>query len=174
MLLVDLSLSRRYSPCCPGSSVPAMVGQGPPFTSQSAIPSPPVKLNISTVTTGNQQMMTQPQIPANQQPVPPQAQPVPSQQPPPPQQQPVPTQPPVPPAQPTMVSFRSTGYFLRETVNQESWINWKKTQLFFVAAAPQLERRCLTPSSDISVLILLIFSCLWLVWSDNFGVCSWV
>lgn len=146
MLLVDLSLSRRYSPCCPSSSVPAMVGQGPPFTSQSAIPSPPVKLNISTVTTGNQQMMTQPQIPPSQpQPVPPQAQPVPSQQPPPPpQQQPVPTQPPVPPAQPTMVSFRSTGSFLRETETRKLNQLKKKTQLHFVAAAPQLERRCLT------------------------------
>ncbi|XP_056870699.1 mediator of RNA polymerase II transcription subunit 25 isoform X1 [Takifugu flavidus] len=88
------------------SRFPGMVGQGPQFPSQSAIPSPPVKINISTVTTGNQQIMPQPQIPpSQQQPVPPQAQPVPSQQPPPPPpppQQPVPTQPAVPPAQPNM------------------------------------------------------------------------
>lgn len=113
------------SSCRPCSSVPGMVGQGPPFTSQSAIPSPPVKLNISTVTTGNQQIMPQPQLPpSQQQPVPPQAQPVPSQQqqqqppPPPPQQQPVPTQPPVPPAQSNMVSYGSAGFSSRKCIKK--------------------------------------------------------
>lgn len=124
------SAATSYSSRCPSSSsVPGMVGQGPQFPSQSAIPSPPVKINISTVTTGNQQIMPQPQIPpSQQQPVPPQAQPVPSQQPPPPPpQQPVPTQPAVPPAQPNMVSQRSSGFSYRNCESRTS-NQYKKAQ----------------------------------------------
>lgn len=126
------------------SSVGGMVNQGPQFNSQSAIPSPPVKINISTVTTGNQQIIPQPQIPpGQQQPVPPQAQPVPSQQqPPPPQQQPVPTQPTIAPAQPNMVGYQSV--FSSRTCESRTSDRCLKTQLACVAAAPQLKSRCLT------------------------------
>lgn len=89
------------------SRFPGMVGQGPQFTGQPAIPSGPVvKLNqpsISTVTTATQPMMPQQQVAPNQQPVPPPGQPVPNQQPQaPPQQQPTPNQPTAPSVQPNM------------------------------------------------------------------------
>uniref|UniRef100_A0AAQ6APF6 Mediator of RNA polymerase II transcription subunit 25 n=1 Tax=Amphiprion ocellaris TaxID=80972 RepID=A0AAQ6APF6_AMPOC len=87
---------------------PAMVQQGPPFTSQPTMPSVPgVKLNqpsISTVTTGPQ-LMSQQVPPNQQQSVPPSGQPAPNQQPQaPPQQQPTANQPTPPSAQPNMVS----------------------------------------------------------------------
>lgn len=99
--------------CClpSSSSVPGMVGQGPPFTGQPAISSVTgVKINqpnISTVTTATQPIMPQQQVaPNQQQPVPPQGQPVPNQQPQaPPQQQPTLNQPTAPSAQPNMVSY---------------------------------------------------------------------
>ncbi|XP_023132301.2 mediator of RNA polymerase II transcription subunit 25 isoform X2 [Amphiprion ocellaris] len=87
-------------------SYPAMVQQGPPFTSQPTMPSVPgVKLNqpsISTVTTGPQ-LMSQQVPPNQQQSVPPSGQPAPNQQPQaPPQQQPTANQPTPPSAQPNM------------------------------------------------------------------------
>ncbi|XP_022595249.1 mediator of RNA polymerase II transcription subunit 25 isoform X1 [Seriola dumerili] len=90
------------------SRFPGMVNQGPPFTSQPQIPSVPgVKLSqpsISTVTTATQPMMSQQQVPPNQQqPVPPPGQPTPNQQPQQqPQQQPTANQPTAPSAQPNM------------------------------------------------------------------------
>ncbi|KAM3598776.1 uncharacterized protein V6R79_022420 [Siganus canaliculatus] len=87
---------------------PGMVGQGPPFNSQSGIPSVPgAKLNqpsISTVTTATPPMMQQPQgAPNQQQPVPPPGQPVPNQQQQaPPQPQSAPNQQTAPSAQPNM------------------------------------------------------------------------
>lgn len=107
---VMCSLIMSDASCClPRSpSVPGMVGQGPPFTSQPAISSVTgVKPSISTVTTANQSMMPQqPVAPNQQQPVPPQGQPVPNQPPQaPPQQQPAPNQPTAPSAQPNMVGY---------------------------------------------------------------------
>ncbi|XP_053194463.1 mediator of RNA polymerase II transcription subunit 25 [Scomber japonicus] len=90
------------------SRFPGMVSQGPPFTSQPAIPSVPgLKLNqpsIATVTTAPQPMMPQQQVaPNQQQPVPPPGQPAPNQQPQqPPQQQPTANQATAPTAQPNM------------------------------------------------------------------------
>nr|XP_046271407.1 mediator of RNA polymerase II transcription subunit 25 isoform X3 [Scatophagus argus] len=90
------------------SRFPGMVNQGPPFTSQPAIPSVPgVKLNqpsISTVTTATQPVMPQqPVAPNQQQQIPPPGQPVPNQQPQaPPQQPPSANQPTAPSAQPNM------------------------------------------------------------------------
>ncbi|XP_071323090.1 mediator of RNA polymerase II transcription subunit 25 isoform X2 [Trachinotus anak] len=90
------------------SAVPGMVNQGPPFTSQPNIPSVPgvkhSQPSISTVTTATQPMMSQQQVPPNQQqPVPPPGQPAPNQQPQqPPQQQPTANQPTAPSAQPNM------------------------------------------------------------------------
>lgn len=91
------------------SSVPGMIGQGTPFTSQQTISSAAglkhSQPNISTVTTATQSMIPQQQVAPNQQPVPPQGPPLPSQQPQaPPQQQPTPNQPTAPSAQPNMVS----------------------------------------------------------------------
>ncbi|XP_062295003.1 mediator of RNA polymerase II transcription subunit 25 isoform X4 [Scomber scombrus] len=90
------------------SRFPGMVSQGPPFTSQPALPSVPgLKLNqpsIATVTTATQPMMPQQQVvPNQQQPVPPPGQPAPNQQPQqPPQQQPTANQATAPTAQPNM------------------------------------------------------------------------
>lgn len=84
-------------------SYPAMVPQGPPFTSQPTMPS--VKLSqpsISTVTTGPQ-LMSQQVSQNQQQSGPPSGQPAPNQQPQaPPQQQPAANQPTPPSAQPNM------------------------------------------------------------------------
>uniref|UniRef100_A0A3B4Y2E0 Mediator of RNA polymerase II transcription subunit 25 von Willebrand factor type A domain-containing protein n=1 Tax=Seriola lalandi dorsalis TaxID=1841481 RepID=A0A3B4Y2E0_SERLL len=99
-----------------------MVNQGPPFTSQPQIPSVPgVKLSqpsISTVTTATQPMMSQQQVPPNQQqPVPPPGQPTPNQQPQqPPQQQPTANQPTAPSAQPNMVRCDNNQYETNETI----------------------------------------------------------
>uniref|UniRef100_A0A8C4EL17 Mediator of RNA polymerase II transcription subunit 25 n=1 Tax=Dicentrarchus labrax TaxID=13489 RepID=A0A8C4EL17_DICLA len=88
---------------CP---VPGIVNQGPPFTSQPAIPSVPgVKPSIATVTTATPPIVQQQQVALNQQqPVPPPGQSVPNLPPQaPPQAQTTSNPPPVPSAQ-TMVS----------------------------------------------------------------------
>ncbi|XP_062295007.1 mediator of RNA polymerase II transcription subunit 25 isoform X7 [Scomber scombrus] len=98
----------RFPPIRLSPPVPGMVSQGPPFTSQPALPSVPgLKLNqpsIATVTTATQPMMPQQQVvPNQQQPVPPPGQPAPNQQPQqPPQQQPTANQATAPTAQPNM------------------------------------------------------------------------
>ncbi|XP_035511395.1 mediator of RNA polymerase II transcription subunit 25 isoform X1 [Morone saxatilis] len=81
---------------------PGIVNQGPPFTSQPAIPSVPgVKPSIATVTTATPPILQQQQVALNQQqPVPPPGQPVPNMPPQaPPQAQPTSNPPPVPSAQ---------------------------------------------------------------------------